>query len=400
LFALNAIVLAGAGYLALDELGHDTLGRFWLVALATTYIVIGIAGSRSPRISHDLQLLILTLGVLLGDIAFAAIVSGPLLAIGWASSSVLFAAIVRSRHDIPSDALLAQVGLGGHLALAIGHALVNDATPASLGGDADATGLLVTAAIAASCFSSARIGVVRPDFRIALDAVGLVFVAYLTALAVEGPALAVAWSLEAVALARISRARQDTTAVAGAGGFLTLALGHALIDEAPPDAFLYGADDVGAAAVVLGCAAMGAFVVARLGSMDRQSRVIMVTTGALTALYLASIAIVTALGAGDGQAVLDVGVRQEGQAIVSALWGLVGVAALVIGLRRNVRELRVGALLLLLATAAKVFVFDLAALTSIYRVGSFVALGLLLLVGSFAYQRLRPRVSEIQGEAA
>jgi hypothetical protein len=38
-----------------------------------------------------------------------------------------------------------------------------------------------------------------------------------------------------------------------------------------------------------------------------------------------------------------------------------------------------------------VFAFDLASLTSLYRVGSFVALGLLLLLGAFAWQRIRPR---------
>jgi uncharacterized membrane protein len=39
----------------------------------------------------------------------------------------------------------------------------------------------------------------------------------------------------------------------------------------------------------------------------------------------------------------------------------------------------------------KVFGFDLASLTSLYRVGSCIALGLLLLAGAFAWQRIRPR---------
>ncbi len=38
----------------------------------------------------------------------------------------------------------------------------------------------------------------------------------------------------------------------------------------------------------------------------------------------------------------------------------------------------------------KVFVYDLSTLTSIYRVASLIALGLLLLASAFAYQRLRP----------
>jgi uncharacterized membrane protein len=39
---------------------------------------------------------------------------------------------------------------------------------------------------------------------------------------------------------------------------------------------------------------------------------------------------------------------------------------------------------------AKVFLYDLSTLTSIYRVASFLVLGALLLAGAFAYQRLRP----------
>ena len=502
LFALNAVVLAAAGYLALDDAGHTSLGQVWLAGLAATYVAIGLAGSRSKRVSHDLQLLVLTLGVLLADIAFAAIVSGPLLAIGWAGSSILFAALVRGRRDIPSDALLAEVGLGGHLALAIGHALVNDASPATVGGDPDATALLVMAAVAASCFTSARLAATKSDLRALLDAVGLACVAYVTALAVDGPGLVIAWSVEAVALGQIARARRDTVALAGAGGFLSLAaahalaleaplddvvtgasvpalevlslaafataafvcarlvastwpetrqffdaaaglggaylvaaaldgaavaaawggagvlcapaahrirvqelvlaagaygslaLTHALMFDAPPEAFLYGAEDMIAALVGLGAGAAAPLMLARLGWLDRQSRVIMAATGALTLLYLASVAIVTVVGAGDSEAVLDLGVRQQGQMLVSGLWGLVGVVALIAGLRRDVQELRLGALALLLATTAKVFVFDLAALTSIYRVLSFVALGLLLLAGSFAYQRLRPRTGD------
>jgi uncharacterized membrane protein len=44
-----------------------------------------------------------------------------------------------------------------------------------------------------------------------------------------------------------------------------------------------------------------------------------------------------------------------------------------------------------MTTVGKVFLYDLSALTSVYRVASFVGLGLLLLAGAFAWQRMRPR---------
>jgi uncharacterized membrane protein len=89
--------------------------------------------------------------------------------------------------------------------------------------------------------------------------------------------------------------------------------------------------------------------------------------------------------------VFDLGPRQQAQLVLSVLWSVVGVAALLIGLRSDVKPLRIGALALLLTTVGKVFLYDLSALTSVYRVASFVGLGLLLLAGAFAWQRMRPR---------
>ena len=81
---------------------------------------------------------------------------------------------------------------------------------------------------------------------------------------------------------------------------------------------------------------------------------------------------------------------QQGQALLSGLWALVGLATLLAGLVRDRHELRVAALALLSVTLAKVFLYDLSSLDSLYRVASFVALGALLLLGAFAWQRLRP----------
>jgi uncharacterized membrane protein len=55
------------------------------------------------------------------------------------------------------------------------------------------------------------------------------------------------------------------------------------------------------------------------------------------------------------------------------------------------RALRRGALVLIAVTATKVFLYDLAELESLYRVGSLIGFGLLLLGGAFAYQRVRPQ---------
>lgn len=72
---------------------------------------------------------------------------------------------------------------------------------------------------------------------------------------------------------------------------------------------------------------------------------------------------------------------------LSLVWTLYGGAMLLYGHRRANRLLRLMALLLLTATAFKVFFLDLAALEKFYRIVSFLVLGAILLAVSFLYQQ-------------
>ena len=62
---------------------------------------------------------------------------------------------------------------------------------------------------------------------------------------------------------------------------------------------------------------------------------------------------------------------------------------LLAGLVGDRPALRHGALALLGLTVAKVFLYDLALLTSLYRVASFIVLGLLLLAAAFVHSGAR-----------
>jgi uncharacterized membrane protein len=66
---------------------------------------------------------------------------------------------------------------------------------------------------------------------------------------------------------------------------------------------------------------------------------------------------------------------------------LFGAVLLALGFWRHSAFLRWQALVLLAATVIKVFVGDASALSSGYRILSFLALGVLLLAVSYAYQR-------------
>jgi uncharacterized membrane protein len=71
----------------------------------------------------------------------------------------------------------------------------------------------------------------------------------------------------------------------------------------------------------------------------------------------------------------------------SALWMAYGTMLMVIGFWRASAFVRWQALLLIAITTGKVFIYDTSRLDRIYRILSFVVLGVLLLAISFAYQR-------------
>jgi uncharacterized membrane protein len=71
----------------------------------------------------------------------------------------------------------------------------------------------------------------------------------------------------------------------------------------------------------------------------------------------------------------------------SALWMAYGAMLMVIGFLRRAAFVRWQALLLIAATIAKVFVYDVWQLDRGYRIVSFIVLGMLLLAISFVYQR-------------
>jgi uncharacterized membrane protein len=71
----------------------------------------------------------------------------------------------------------------------------------------------------------------------------------------------------------------------------------------------------------------------------------------------------------------------------SALWMAYGAMLMLIGFVRRSAFVRWQALILIAATIAKVFIYDVSQLDRVYRIVSFIILGVLLLAISFVYQR-------------
>jgi len=216
-----------------------------------------------------------------------------------------------------------------------------------------------------------------------LHAVGAAFLGVALAVAFSGPALVAAWSAEALVLAWIGR-RTTTSgrALAASLVFAALAAGHVLVFEAPPTSLAYGFRSVpealgGAALVLLALAGVAAEYREEVGDEPAWA-------GAAFGVYAASGLVVDLAGAHEHAS------TQTSQLALSGFWGAPGFAAILVGLARRRRALRLGGLGVLMLAVGKVFLVDLAHLESIWRVASFLAIGLLLLAGAFAYQRARP----------
>jgi uncharacterized membrane protein len=192
-----------------------------------------------------------------------------------------------------------------------------------------------------------------------------------------------------------------------------LAVAETLVELAPP-VELFGVNAHPADGVLALVAALGALVaVAALAVVPRPDRDALDTRlraavaawrpwalagVAVLALYASSLAVLgLSIELGGAELAAEF---QRGHTAVSALWGIVGLAALVLGLRRRLRPLRRAGVALLALALAKLFVYDLSTLSSVARAFSFLAVGLVLLLAGFFYQRITAELGDRNGQPA
>jgi uncharacterized membrane protein len=247
---------------------------------------------------------------------------------------------------------------------------------------------------------------------------GLALAGLAAALLLEDLWLVLAWTAAAIALAWLAGAVRELRFQAFSAAFLAVALGYTLVSEVPPRDFFVAAvhpgDGVPSLALVVVAALAFAFFArhetrapeplgagepltfARLSGLvsaqQTRYRLGTLTTAGVLALYGLSLAILEL-----AEAVSAASVEtdfQRGHTAVSAFWGVVGVALLYVGLRRRLLALRLAGFALFGVGLVKLFVYDLAYLSSLARALSFLAVGALLLLGGFFYQRLSAEAEE------
>jgi uncharacterized membrane protein len=79
---------------------------------------------------------------------------------------------------------------------------------------------------------------------------------------------------------------------------------------------------------------------------------------------------------------------------LSSVWIVYGIIVMILGFLRRSRPMRIGSIILLGVSILKVFLYDLRFLEQPYRIVSFIALGVILLLASYLYQRYKHIILE------
>jgi uncharacterized membrane protein len=226
------------------------------------------------------------------------------------------------------------------------------------------------------------------DFGTALWAPALVVGIYAVDELLGGTSLVLAWCAVAAALAFLRVAVDEERLAIGSAVYLALGLTYSLSAQAPPDEFFSANADPAAGVPSVLCVVAAAVAFAIFVGRERAAalRAYFWAGASVLGIYAASLTIL-GLFQWIGLASVETDF-QRGHSAVSAFWGVIGLLTLYAGLTRKLRALRLAGFGLFGLALAKLFLYDLANLSSVTRALSFLAVGAVLLLAGFFYQRL------------
>jgi uncharacterized membrane protein len=241
-----------------------------------------------------------------------------------------------------------------------------------------------------------------------LWAPALAVAGYASAQLLDGNWLVLAWAVAAAALALLGRAVGEQRFEVASFAYLALVLGQTMSFETPPRNFFQASrhPESGVPSLLFAIGATAVFAVVLRDEPAEPSagptlyheiahalhtrrpvwRRAAEAVAAVLCVYAISL---TVLGIAEAVGGASVTTNfQRGHSAVSAFWGLLGFAVLYAGLSRSLTWLRLLGFGLFAIALAKLFLYDLANLSSITRALSFLAVGAVLLVAGFFVQKL------------
>jgi uncharacterized membrane protein len=399
-FGLGAASRPGDGIPFANEAGLILLGL--LAALA-------LVALRAPSIVDPRSCAAVGFSLVIAALPFE--LSGLWLLAGWAALAVLalaaerlFAGLGDVGEFVPTRVRFITADLKLPAVIAAGLAVYRavfyempvlapapfEAGVPYVGQPVPATIIVVLAALATAAVTRAT------EVRLIAGSVAILTTANLAAYSLNSAHTVAAWAALAVVAVWLQRRASATVRVSLLTGsfLLVLGTGLALTDVAPPSRLLVSSGVVidhpllwSEATLALGALAVAFLVTAWMAQGDRASGWLALGAGVL-ALYLVSVGIVDEFQRRVGGTVSVAELRRQSQVALSVVWAVLGGAVVAVGLDRQLAPLRWFGLGLLALTTAKVFLYDFASLDAVYRVLSFIVLGILLLLSAYAYRRL------------
>jgi uncharacterized membrane protein len=392
-----AVILQVAQWLSGTESSFE-----WAQAVSTGFltgvgVVIVVLGSQRPSQPRlwivGLGMVVLALLKLTGYDVKTLGDSQVTLAESLLAALVILGGYVSARIGV-NQARNAIYGLMPLSAVVAGKAVVE-----SVGGDTRGYLFAALAAGYATLVATSYVGRRDRNLISLLTVPAAIFATVASAILVQGWPLALVLAVLAAALLLLGRVldepRFQLFGIAFTVGVAGLALrfarpDHLLRAVEHPSA---GVGAVVAAICLLASAAAVAAVETVRDELDRayardleRLRAILGWAAATLTLYGSSLLVLELLQHVGGDS-LHTGF-QRGETAVSALWAVVGLTLLCLGLFRRRRAARLGGLTLLCVALGKLFLFDLSNLSSLSRALSFLVVGAALLGGGFVYQKL------------
>jgi uncharacterized membrane protein len=227
-----------------------------------------------------------------------------------------------------------------------------------------------------------------------LGGVALFFITLIFPIQFERQWITIGWALEGAALLWLfHRVPHPGLRLAGVGllvvAFVRLALNPAVLDYHPRSTTVIFNWYLYAYGIATVCLFAGARLLAppRDEVLKVKAPPILIGLGTVLAFFLVNIEIADCFADVGGTLTFRFSGNLARGMTYSIAWALFALVLLVVGIARRARAPRYAGLGLLGVTVLKVFFFDLSQLDQLYRVGAFVALAAIAMLGSFAYQR-------------
>ena len=374
-----------------------------LLTLLIFLAVLGVASLIRPATTD--RRVLLSIAVLLVTVALPLHVSGVALVAGWATIAVLAIAGERLLPGV-TDAQAIPIARAVDLAILPGIAVI----PAALALDRAITfemplyvslrlaaapysgqPIIATISLVVAAVATAAISQHARVRQIAL-AVGIGVLAWYAAFALPAAPMVMAWAALAILAERIRQRLPDQGPLLMGLSAVLLAVGSAITlrDLAPLKSLTISgtppAVATGDALMALGALAVALLVLA-WGLRDHQARTGLAGVAGSLLVYAVSVSVVAAFQQNvTPENIADL--HRQAQMALSVTWAVIGGLVLGAGVVRNQPFLRWYGLGLLGLATGKVFLYDLNSLDAIYRVLSFLVLGVVLLACATIYRRL------------